>query len=340
VASDGKFVYNYRPKTDTVRDKYNILRHAGTTYAMLELYEITRDASLLQAAERALQYLVRTAEPCAASGEATRCIVEGGEVKLGGNALAIVALAKHRTVTGDQQHMPLMRQLGQWIRSLQEENGRFRVHKQTYPEGKASDFVSQYYPGEALLAMVRLYALDPQEQWLDTAAHGAHWLIHVRDKDVPDARLNHDHWLLYALNELHRLRPQPSYLQHASRIAHAMVQRQNRQPKYQDWLGSYYRPPRSTPTATRSEGLYAAYQLIRDFGDRQETDAILQAIQLGIAFQLQTQFRPESVLYIRNPQRALGGFRRSLTNYEIRIDYVQHNISSLLGLYRLLRDAS
>ena len=28
VALDGKFAYNYRPKTDTVRDKYNILRHA------------------------------------------------------------------------------------------------------------------------------------------------------------------------------------------------------------------------------------------------------------------------------------------------------------------------
>ena len=64
----------------------------------------------------------------------------------------------------------------------------------------------------------------------------------------------------------------------------------------------------------------------------------MAAIRLGVAFQLQTQFRPESVLYVSDPQRALGGFRRSLTNYEIRIDYVQHNISSLLGLYRILHD--
>jgi len=125
------------------------------------------------------------------------------------------------------------------------------------------------------------------------------------------------------------------YLDHALRIARAIVQSQNQDPVYPDWRGSYYRPPRSTPTATRMEGLYAAYQLARDFGDWQEAKTILESIQLGIAFQLQTQFRPESVLYLKDPQRALGGVHRSLTNFEIRIDYVQHNISSLLGLYRL-----
>ena len=62
----------------------------------------------------------------------------------------------------------------------------------------------------------------------------------------------------------------------------------------------------------------------------------MKAAVLGISFQLQTQFRPESVLYLKDPERSLGGFHRSLTNFEIRIDYVQHNISALLALYRIL----
>ena len=119
------------------------------------------------------------------------------------------------------------------------------------------------------------------------------------------------------------------------RIAKAIMQSQNRDPLYPDWFGSYYRPPRSTPTATRSEGLYAAYQLARDFGDPNEAEQILESLGHGIRFQLQTQFRPESVLYLKKPQRALGGFHNSLTNYEIRDDYVQHNLSSILGLYRI-----
>jgi len=61
-----------------------------------------------------------------------------------------------------------------------------------------------------------------------------------------------------------------------------------------------------------------------------------KAIQLGIAFQLQTQFMPESVMYLDHPANALGGFHNNLTDYTVRIDYVQHNISALLGYYRIL----
>jgi hypothetical protein len=76
--------------------------------------------------------------------------------------------------------------------------------------------------------------------------------------------------------------------------------------------------------------------MARDFGTKEEADSILQTIYPTIAFQLHTQFRPESVLYFKDPQRSLGAFHRALTSFEIRIDYVQHNISSLLCLYRLL----
>ena len=127
--------------------------------------------------------------------------------------------------------------------------------------------------------------------------------------------------------------PKPSILM---RIAETIIQHQNRDPHYPDWFGSYYRPPRSTPTATRSEGLYAAYLLARDFGQPEQAARIREAVQHGVAFQLQTQFRPESALYVKDPQRRLGGFRHSLINFEIRIDYVQHNISSLLGLHQIL----
>jgi hypothetical protein len=34
----------------------------------------------------------------------------------------------------------------------------------------------------------------------------------------------------------------------------------------------------------------------------------------------------------------LGGFHRDLTNFEIRNDYVQHNISGILALLRALTD--
>jgi hypothetical protein len=335
VRSNGKFVYSYLPKTDRVPDRYNILRHAGTVYSMLELYEVTGDVELLQAAERAIGYLRTSSLPCEVDDESVLCVVEDEEVKLGGAGLAAIALAKYTEVTGDERYSAELVALGRTMQALQHESGEF-THKITYPEGEDTHFVSQYYPGEALLALTRIYAIDPDEGWLDTAERGAQYLINVRDKGLSISQLTHDHWLLYALNELYRYRPNPTYRDHAAHIARAIMQSQNQRPEYPDWLGSYYRPPRSTSTATRTEGLCAAYRLVRDFGDPRTADSIFRAIELGVAFQLQTQFLPASVLYVSDPQRSLGGFHRSLTNFEIRIDYVQHNISSLLCAAHLL----
>jgi hypothetical protein len=338
VGDNGRFVYRYLPKTDRVSKKYNILRHAGTVYSMLELYEFTGETELLEAANRAIEYLLTSVKPCPDGNQNMACIVENGYAKLGGNALSVIALAKYIEVTKDTQYMPVMLRLGRWIQSAQRESGEFYMQKQSYPDGKVTDFVSQYYPGEALLAMTRIYTLDPYDDWLDIAEKGAQYLINVRDYGLPPSELIHDHWLLYALNELYRHRPNPLYLEHALKITQSIIQSQNREPVYPDWLGSYYHPPRSTPTATRTEGLSAAYFLTRDFADQQEAEKILETIRLSVPFQLQTQFRPESVLYLKDPQHSLGGFHRSLTNFEIRIDYVQHNISSLLSYYRIITD--
>src|SRR5699024_3309014 len=53
VNPKGKFVYIYNPEDSTVPSKYNILRHAGTTYSMLETYELMPDKGLMRAIERA-----------------------------------------------------------------------------------------------------------------------------------------------------------------------------------------------------------------------------------------------------------------------------------------------
>ncbi len=349
VGTDGRFVYSYRPKTDQERSKYNILRHAGTIYSMIELYQVTGDEELLATAERAVAFLGRAIEHCPTGAEfggsaQAACVIEKGFVKLGGNALGIIALAKHAEVTDSDVLLPVIDRLGLWLLATQNDAGEFIAHKVDQKTGELDDHVSQYYPGEAVLALLRLSRLHgsrsrataKNDRWLDAAEKGARWLIETRDRDVSDHRLNHDHWLLYALNELHRRRPDPLYLKHAERITGAILRLQNRRPPYPDWLGTYYNPPRSTPTATRSEGLAAAYLLARDFGRQEPAARLLEGLKLGVRFQLKTQFRPESVLYLPDPRRTLGGFRRGLDNYEIRIDYVQHNISALLLLRRIL----
>jgi len=198
------------------------------------------------------------------------------------------------------------------------------------------DLISGYYPGEALLALMRVYELDPSPRWLDAAALGANWLIEVRDKGVPTDQLNHDHWLLYALNELYQERPSALLLDHARRIVTAMLDTQLLDPPFEDWYGGWYVPPRTTPVATRAEGLHAAYAMLAVDGTAEERAAIRTAVERAIAFELQTQFMPESAMYLDDPQRVLGGFHGDLTTFEVRIDYVQHNLSALLAHLRMI----
>ncbi len=339
VRPDGSFVYAYLPKTGDEKDSYNLLRHAGSAYSMLELADETGDRALLRAAERALDFLRHRIVACRAAGLPAACVVENGHVKLGGNALAILALARHVEATGDRTALPLMARLARWITGVQETSGEFAVHKLELDTGRVDDLVSEYYPGEALLALARLHRLDGDPRWLDAAERGARWLIAVRDGELSDGELSHDHWLLYALDELTSIlgpRADPLYGEHALRLARVIAAAQNRSPEFPDWLGSYYTPPRSTPTATRSEGLCAAYFVAGRMGRQAEADEILEAARLGVEFQLRLQFGPESTLYLPDPSRAAGGFPRSLTDFEIRIDYVQHNLSSFLALRRIL----
>lgn len=340
VNQKGKYVYSYLPYEDKKEKRYNILRHAGTTYAILETYELISDKELLKIAELAIGYLLEKVSSFDLNGHLVNVVIEKDAIKLGGNALSIIALSKYTQITGDYQYLPLMQRMGTWIHKTQDEAGRFTIHKQQFSTGEVYDFTSHYYPGEAMLALVRLYQIDHNEVWLDTAEQSAHYLIQIRDKDADIDTIAHDHWLLYALNELYRERPKEIYLKHAKFIAHAIMKSQIADDReYPDRNGAYQLPnPRleSTPTACRSEGLCATYHLLRSLRQDKEADQIKTAIHEGIRFQLQTQLRPESVMFYKNKKLCLGAFQRGLTQYDLRIDYTQHNISSLIAYYRIL----
>ena len=335
VLPTGKFIYAYDAKRDVEARSYNIVRHAGTLYSMMELYRVTRDPLLLAAAERGFGFLRESVRPYTFGGADAAALVERDKIKLGGTALAAVALAEYVKATERREAVPAVQALCRSICEMQKDTGEF-ISQRRYSSGAALPFVSRYYPGEAILALVRAHSVDGQEKWLNAAERGAQYLIRVRDGNLPTSKLTHDHWFLYALNDLYRVRRKPEYLRHARRLAATIYASQCRATAIPDHLGSYYRPPRSTPTATRTEGLLAAYLLLRDDGLKDEAQRCMDAAQLGAAFVLQMQFRPEGVLYLARPWYCLGGVRGSLTNFELRNDYTQHTLSALLVLHGIL----
>jgi len=334
---DGMITYEYDPFTNISSfENYNILRHAGTIYAMMQTYNQTKDELLLKAAQRSITYLLDQIKPF----NDTLCVVYNDAVKLGGSALALIALVEYTKVTGDEQYLSTMKSLSDYLILSQKPTGEF-ISKRYYSTEKISSFVSSYYPGEAVLALCRLYSLTKDTMYLDAATLAAQYLILDRDADVSIENLNHDHWLLMGLNELYRFQPNQIYLDHATKISLAIIRFQrneyDRLAEKESWLGSYYTPPRSTPTATRSEGLLASYQLFSAFSRNQTLiNSIAYAINLSIHFQLQMQYTTETMKDQNHSSWGIGGFKESVTDPTIRNDYVQHNICAVIGFYQLL----
>lgn len=338
VNSQGMFTYEYNPNTNTSSmQDYNILRHAGTIYSMVKIYDKTNDKHLLQSTEKAIEYLIQQIKKY----NETYCVVYNDKIKLGGSALAIIALVEYIKITGNNEHLQIIKYLSDYIIASQKPTGEF-IHKAYYSTNKTSDFISEYYPGEAILALCRLYSITKNQQLLNTAEKATHYLIYTRDANKSISELSHDHWLLMALNELYRYQKNPIYYNHSKNIVSTILasQRNNitRLSEKKEWLGTYYSPPRSTPTAIRSEGLLASYHLFNDFDENQTfIHRIAYAINLSIQFQLQMQYTSETIKKTNFPNKAIGGFKESIHEYTIRIDYVQHNICSIIELYNIIR---
>ncbi len=327
---DGSFHYLYQPWRDEVGGVYNVLRHAGTCFALYDLARATGVTAFQEAADRGLAWLFEKHSVPRNKG-AELAIVDQDEAKLGGAALALLATAEAPNVREQPERLERARKLARYILAQQEPSGRF-IAKTTWSTQDPDDFESAYYPGEAIFALMRLYAIDPNPDWLAAAERGAEFLIKVRDANKADAELDHDHWLLMGLDELHRNTGRALYVSHGTRIGNAIIQAMNTGP-YPDWAGSYYQPPRATPASTRAEGLVALIRML----DRASapTEPFRAALKKVTSFVLRCQITEENSLYYLNPGAALGGIRKSLTSNAVRIDFVQHAISAFLGLREL-----
>ncbi len=338
IMPNGRYEYQYRVDTNFVVRDYNFLRHAGTSFALAEYLEFTKDKTCLPILKKALEYMKLFAFK-GLEDQNTICFSDRGLVKLGGNGLAALSLAKYIKVTDDYRDKTLLTQICNWILTQTKNNGDFKGHKQRYHDGSYSTKKCPYYPGEVIYGLAMSYNLLGEDKWLNVANNIAHWMILQRDKGIDELKLEHDHWLLYGLNELHRITPHQIYIDQTIRICRAIMHRQILKSEYPDYIGAHNNRknmPSSTQAATRSEGLLAAYKLLRDFGNVSEfANEVLQYAKRSIMFQLRTQYNELTTMYVYDAQKAYGGFRGAIDYHDIRIDYVQHNLSSLISLYNI-----
>ncbi|MBC2255184.1 poly(glycerol-phosphate) alpha-glucosyltransferase [Listeria ivanovii] len=322
VNSSGEFNYGWFACFDKKIKHYNSLRHASTTYAMLEAYELTSNQAILEAATNALSYLEKNF--IYEKGDVAYLIEpELREIKLGGSAAMLLAFTKYMHITGSKTYLPLCRKIANGILSLQGETGKF-THVLEYPTLEIKDvFRIIYYDGEAVFGLLRLYEIDRETKWLEAAARSFDHFI------SEDYWQNHDHWLSYCANEITKYIPDYAYYEFGLKNAF-------------DNLTFIYERETTFPTfleltiATKEMSLRmeqtGEYNLLSDY----PIVELEKTIMKRALYQLNGYFYPELAMYYKNPARIEGSFFIRHQSFRVRIDDVEHNISGYVRFYGLL----
>lgn len=344
---EGRFAYriNLDPDFDA-KPGYNVLRHAGTVYALGQ-YCRYHDAAQSQAALlRAARFMKKRCVGPAAKNPDFLAVwsepglvgVERRQAKLGGTGLGLVALLSVEKVKPGVTSIEELRQLGRFLIFMQKGDGSF--YSKFYPEtGRYDLWRSAYYPGEAALGLLMLYERDPAQQWLHTATKSLENLARRGSKSSSPFA---DHWYLLSLKQWFEVAPsryrkaaQTRLLDHARRICQEILEDQRSQRGVVELHGAFTPDGRTCPSATRLEGLLAALRFLPP-EDETLRRQVAMAVERGLPFLLHGQVTegPYAGAFPRYtpgfiPQALGDANRRRLR--EVRIDYVQHALSAMLA---------
>ncbi len=339
VHDDGKLDYVYYPVEDAYDPDYDMPRHIGHALRLMQAYEVFPDERLLAAARKSLAY---TLERLKIPSEAPQLALISDENRslLGSNALMAMFYASIPAASLTEREIDLRDRFGETILF-------FRMNKPGYffttfreatlqlpPEKQAL-----YFPGIALLALVRLYEQTGRKAWWDAAVHVAAGHKRLWQTDGHRAVGNYC-WTGQAWARMARLAKDPERREEYRRLAYshadAVVRHQwtpDRPGYFPDFLGAAdnSRPPRTTPTSARAESLVECYVTAKHLGDVEAQKRYGVALLQALHFIVQNQYTDDNSWYLPYPATAKGGIRGGLTAGDIRIDYCQHALFALFN---------
>ena len=347
---DGKFKYriNLNPQIE-VTPGYNMLRHAGSIYALAMYSDRSPDEITRRAMERAVRFLKdKTIHPLPGRPDLLAVWSDPQiilrqrpfEAKLGGTGLGLVALLSMEKIKPGTTSIEYLRKMGHFLRYMQKKDGSFYTKYIPSEGGRWDRWKSLYYPGEAALGLLMLNERDPSPVWRNAAADAIAHLARIRSGKNEVAA---DHWALLATAKLlpiydrsHRPLPRKAIVDHAIQICTSILNQAEQTPPVPIVNGCFTHDGRTTPTATRLEGLLAALTFWPK--DHDELRHRIKAhVNKGVSFLLSSQITqgehagaiPRGVhpLPPANP-RYSGSFNRRVS--EVRIDYVQHALSAMI----------
>jgi hypothetical protein len=330
----GRFQYWYNPETDqsSSAGDDNFLRQAGTSFALMLVYETTGDVRYLEGARKSLQYLLGFRRELESD---KACFLFDDKAKLGGVSLPMLTMLKLRRLTGTTEFDETLKKLANMILYLQDQygTGQYKstyVYRGDYEYEKTSGWESKIYPGEALFALAEMYRAfgDPRyRRSMDWAME-----FYYRKKWKSHAFLP---WTISAFVSLYEQTRERKYADYVFFLSDHLLTQQNLDSD-DEVYGSFHSWP-SANTGSYMEGLGDAIYLAQLAGDEKRLTRCHERAKMGYRWLLELQYTPSKAANLKRPEMALGGFRTDLVNPQLRIDNTQHAVSAFTKGLRFIQ---
>lgn len=329
MQENGKYIYGYFPHFDKNINFYNNLRHSSSTYALIEgLTYLNKD---VKTAEKAIEYLMRHyLYEKDNAGYIFDDTNDMNEIKLGQNAAFIFAICEYLKVNpGNKSYLSAAQSVAKGIFNMINQNTGETVHVLNYPEltvKEANRIV--YYDGEAALALLRLYQIDQNPQWLETVKLLFEHFI------ANDYWKYHDHWLGYCTNELVQIEAAEKYyrfgIQNVSGYLDYMQQRETTYPTFLEMLmATYHLVKKAKETGYN--------HIVEELLDEEK---FMKTIHIRADYERTGFFYPEIAMYFKNPARILNSFFIKHHGYRVRIDDIEHYVSGYVQYQKAFKPSN
>ncbi len=130
------------------------------------------------------------------------------------------------------------------------------------------------------------------------------------------------------MNRLYLLTNQTNYAQWAFNLADRLLTEQNVEPG-DEVLGSFHALPTANAGAYL-EGLLESLTLATKLLEKEREAFYRYRCTIALRWVLGLQYHQDSAVGLKNPQRAVGAIRTSLTDAQLRIDFTPHALSAFL----------
>lgn len=324
IHEDGSFTYGYYPSFDRTLSSYNILRHAGTVWSMMCADDILKNPDIQKAVTMTIDHMLEHYVEFPDENRAYVIERKADEIKLGGNGIAVIMLAKYMENYKDRDYTELIQLLANGILTMQNPKTGKYTHVLSFPDYQVKEEMrTVYYDGESTYALCLAYGITGDQRYIEAAGKALDYQI---ENDYVRYR---DHWLAYAFNAYIPYNMQEKYVDFALRNAKDNLKIIYKQETVYHTYLELLTMTLDTYLHCKENGFHSAYF------DRFDVSELTKVIRYRAWHMLDGFWYPEYAMYMGRPECVLGSFFVRHDGFRTRIDDDQHFIDGYVKYAKL-----